>query len=78
MQDSGGYQTFERATNLQVAELRELLATFVEAAEIGLCLIVNDLVCADVATLGESFATVIALERSFASMAAFMCLNVVR
>jgi hypothetical protein len=74
MQDSGGYQTFERATNLQIAELRELLATFVEAAEIGLGLVVNDLVCADVATLSESFATVIALEWSFASMAAFMCL----
>jgi hypothetical protein len=59
-------------SNLEVSELRELLATLIEAAEIWLGLLMNDLVSTNVPTLGESFAANFALVWTFACMASLM------
>jgi hypothetical protein len=67
--DSGVEAYFE------IAELCELLAAVIEPAEVGLGLIMDDLVSADVPTLGESLPTDFALVWTFSSVSSFMCLE---
>ena len=62
-------------TNLEVSELRELLAALIEAAEVWLGLFMDDLVGTNVPTLSESFAADIALVRPLACMASLMSLR---
>lgn len=59
----------------EIAELRELLAAVIEPAEIGLGLIVDNLVGADVPPLGESLPTNFALVWTFSSVSSLMCLE---
>lgn len=56
----------------QVPQLRELLVAVVQSAAVGLRGRVHDLVRANVAVLGEGFATDVALVRPFARMSAFV------
>ena len=58
----------------EIAELGELLAAVVETTQIWLCLIVNDLVGADVAALCELFAALVTLVWTFACVSSFVCL----
>ena len=58
----------------EIAELSELLAALVETTAIRLCLIVNDLVGADVAALCELLAADFALVWTFARVSSFVCL----
>lgn len=52
--------------------MRELLATLVKTAEIRLCLLMNDLVGADISTLGESLPADFTMVWPFARVATFM------
>jgi hypothetical protein len=52
--------------------LRELLATVIEATEVWLRLIVNNLVGTNVPALGEPFPADFALVRTFSGMPSFM------
>lgn len=61
-------------TNLEVAKLCKLLATFIEATQIWLGLVVNNLVGADVSTLCESLPTDLALVWPFPCVTPFMSL----
>ena len=56
--------------------MSELLATVVYLAAEGLDLLVNDLVCTNVATLGECLAANAAAVWSFSGVTPFMCLEV--
>ena len=58
----------------EIAELRELLAAVVETTAIRLCLIVDDLVGADVAALCEFLAANFALVWTLACVPSFVCL----
>lgn len=57
---------------LKIAELCELLAAVIEPAEVGLGLIVDDLVGANVPSLGESLPADFALVWTFSSVSSFM------
>jgi hypothetical protein len=59
---------------LEVAELSELLAALVELARVGLDLLVDDLVGADVAPLGECLVADFARVGSLACVSTFMSL----
>lgn len=61
-------------TYFEIAELSELLAAVVESAEVGLGLIVYDLVGSYVATLCESFPADFALVWSFTSVSSLVSL----
>jgi len=60
----------------KIAELRELLATVIETTQVGLRLIVDNLVGADVPALGESFPTDFALVWAFSSVPSFVRLQI--
>jgi hypothetical protein len=60
---------------LEIAKLRELLAAVIETTEVGLGLIMDDLVGAYIPTLGESLPADFAMIWSFSSMASFVCLE---
>ena len=62
----------ETKTNLEVSELGEGLAAVIESAEVWFGLIVNDLVGADVAALGEPLATDIACKWSVTGMSSLV------
>lgn len=57
---------------LQVPQLCELLAAVVEFAGEGLDLLMNDLVCTDVASLREGLSTDVAVIRPFAGVSPLM------
>ena len=59
----------------EVAELRELLAAVIETTEIGLRLIVDDLMGADVSSLGEFLPTDFALVWTLSSVPPFVRLS---
>ena len=61
-------------TDLEIAQLGELLAAVVKFACEGLDLLMNNLMGSDVPPLGESLATDLAIIRPFASVSPFMCL----
>jgi hypothetical protein len=63
-------------TNLEVSELRELLAALVKAAKIRLGLLVDDLVGANVSALSESLSTDLTLVWPLACMASLMSLYI--
>ena len=62
-------------TYFEITELRELLAAIIETTEIGLRLIVDDLVGADVPALRESLPTDFTMVWAFSSVPSFMCLK---
>jgi hypothetical protein len=62
--------------HLEITELRELLTAFIETTEVGLGLIVNDLVGADVPALGKSLPANFALVWTFSGMPSFVCLEI--
>jgi hypothetical protein len=59
----------------EISELRELLATVIKTTEVGLGLIVDDLVGADVPALSESLPADFAMVWTFSSVSSFMCLE---
>ena len=61
---------------LEIAELRKLLAAVIETTEVGLRLIVDDLVGANVPALGEPLPTNFALVWAFSSVPSFVGLEV--
>lgn len=61
---------------LQVAELGELLVALVKAAGEGFGGCVDNLVCSNVTALGECLAAELAAVGPFASVSAFVCLEV--
>ena len=67
--DSRGKAYFE------IAELRELFATVIETTEVGLGLIMDDLVRADIPSLGESLSADFAVVWALSSVSSFVCLN---
>jgi hypothetical protein len=62
-------------TYLQVTELSELLSAVIQSARERFDLLVNDLVCTDVATLGKSLAADVTAVWSLSSMAPLMRLE---
>jgi hypothetical protein len=62
-------------TYFEIAELRELLAAIIETAEVGLRLIVNDLVGADLPALRESLPTDFTMVWAFSGVPSFVCLK---
>ena len=58
--------------------MSELLAAIVESARERFNLLVNNLMCPDVATLSKSLATDVAVVWSLSSMSSFMCLGEIR
>ena len=71
----GRYIRGSRLLYLEIAKLCELLAAAFEPASEGFCLLVNDLVCTHVASLGKPFSAGFARVGSFAGMAALMGLR---
>lgn len=61
---------------LQVAELGELLATVIKLACKGFDLLVDDFVCANIASLSKGFAADIAAIGPLPSVSSFVCLEV--
>jgi hypothetical protein len=64
-----------RITYLEVSKLGELLPTIIQSAGEGLDLLVNNLVCTNIATLCKCFAANIAAVRALSSMAPLMRLE---
>jgi hypothetical protein len=62
-------------TNLEIAELGELFAAFIETAEVGLGLIVDDLVGTYVSTLGKSLAADFTSVWAFSGVSSFVSLS---
>lgn len=59
----------------EITKLRELLAAVIETTQVGLGLIVDNLVSADIPSLGESLAADFALVWTFPGMPPFVCLE---
>jgi hypothetical protein len=62
-------------TNLEIAELGELFAALIETAEVGLGLIVDDLVGTYVSTLGKSLAADFTSVWAFSGVPSFVSLS---
>jgi hypothetical protein len=62
-------------TYLQVPQLGKLLSTVIQSASEWFDLLVDDLVCTDIATLGKCFAADIAAVRALSGMAPLMRLE---
>lgn len=62
-------------TYLEIAELSELLATFIQATEVGFGLVMHDLVRSDVASLGKSLSADFTLVWSFTGVSTFVGLR---
>lgn len=61
---------------LEIAQLGELLVAVVQLASEGFCGCMYDLVCPDVAMLGESFAANVAVIRTLAGVPSFVRLEI--
>ena len=65
----------QKITYLEVAQLCKLFTTVIEAAEIRLGLVMDDLVGANVASLGKSLSADFTLVWTFAGMSTFVSLE---
>ena len=65
----------QKISYLEIAQLRKLLTTVIEATEVGLGLVMDDLVGANVASLSKSLSADFTLVWTFASMSTFVSLK---
>jgi hypothetical protein len=75
VQGLGNNARNKNRTNLEIAELGELFAAFIETAEVGLGLIVDDLVGTYVSTLGKSLAADFTSVWAFSGVSSFVSLS---
>jgi hypothetical protein len=76
VQGLGNNARNKNRTNLEIAELGELFAAFIETAEVGLGLIVDDLVGTYVSTLGKSLAADFTSVWAFSGVSSFVSFKI--
>ena len=73
-----GLRIYRVETDLQVPKLSELLTAILELAGKGFSLLMYDTMGPHIPPLGEAFSTGITRKGTFASVATFMCLLLIR